>query len=109
MHSEHLGWILTCPSNLGTGLRAGSMVKVISPKELINTERLNYTLGSTFLRSKGFQGRLQKDGTPSSRNKRYFFGSKSSNHTYKVLTAPHLVERGTFPTLTDLASLKSSS
>merc|ERR1719284_1990179 len=23
MHSEHLGWILTCPSNLGTGLRAG--------------------------------------------------------------------------------------
>ena len=28
MHSEHLGWILTCPSNLGTGLRAGSMVKV---------------------------------------------------------------------------------
>lgn len=28
MHTEHLGWILTCPSNLGTGLRAGAMVKV---------------------------------------------------------------------------------
>ena len=28
MHNDHLGWILTCPSNLGTGLRAGSMVKV---------------------------------------------------------------------------------
>jgi len=28
MHSEHLGWILTCPSNLGTGLRAGAMVQV---------------------------------------------------------------------------------
>merc|ERR1711887_221681 len=28
MHNEHLGWILTCPSNLGTGLRAGAMVKV---------------------------------------------------------------------------------
>jgi len=28
MHSEHLGWILTCPSNLGTGLRAGCMVQV---------------------------------------------------------------------------------
>jgi len=28
MHSEHLGFILTCPSNLGTGLRAGCMVKV---------------------------------------------------------------------------------
>eukprot|EP00812_Abedinium_dasypus_P009451 NODE_313_length_1677_cov_507.586930.p2 GENE.NODE_313_length_1677_cov_507.586930~~NODE_313_length_1677_cov_507.586930.p2 ORF type:complete len:431 (-),score=131.22 NODE_313_length_1677_cov_507.586930:247-1539(-) len=26
MHSAHLGWILTCPSNLGTGLRAGTMV-----------------------------------------------------------------------------------
>merc|ERR1739848_818647 len=26
MHSTHLGWILTCPSNLGTGLRAGTMV-----------------------------------------------------------------------------------
>lgn len=28
MHSEHLGYILACPSNLGTGLRAGSMIKV---------------------------------------------------------------------------------
>merc|ERR1712054_383164 len=28
MHSEHLGYILTCPSNLGTGMRAGAMVKV---------------------------------------------------------------------------------
>merc|ERR1719313_2046193 len=28
MHDEHLGWLLTCPSNLGTGLRAGTMVKL---------------------------------------------------------------------------------
>merc|ERR1711988_986581 len=28
MHNENLGWILTCPSNLGTGLRAGTMVKL---------------------------------------------------------------------------------
>merc|ERR1712072_429985 len=28
MHSEHLGWILTCPSNLGTGVRAGTMVQL---------------------------------------------------------------------------------
>jgi len=28
MHSDHLGWILTCPSNLGTGLRAGALVKI---------------------------------------------------------------------------------
>ena len=28
MHNDHLGYILTCPSNLGTGLRAGAMVKL---------------------------------------------------------------------------------
>merc|ERR1711912_21928 len=28
MHNKHLGWVLTCPSNLGTGLRAGTMVKL---------------------------------------------------------------------------------
>ena len=26
MHNDHLGFVLTCPSNLGTGLRAGAMV-----------------------------------------------------------------------------------
>lgn len=28
MHNDHLGYILTCPSNLGTGLRAGCMVNL---------------------------------------------------------------------------------
>ena len=28
MWNEHLGYILTCPSNLGTGLRAGVHLKV---------------------------------------------------------------------------------
>lgn len=28
MWNEHLGFILTCPSNLGTGLRAGVHVKL---------------------------------------------------------------------------------
>merc|ERR1719201_908321 len=28
MHSDHLGYILVCPSNLGTGLRASIMVKI---------------------------------------------------------------------------------
>jgi len=28
MWNEHLGFILTCPSNLGTGLRAGVHLKV---------------------------------------------------------------------------------
>merc|ERR1712061_821894 len=28
MHNDHLGYILTGPSNLGTGLRAGAMLKL---------------------------------------------------------------------------------
>jgi len=28
MHNKHHGWVLTCPSNLGTGMRAGVMVKL---------------------------------------------------------------------------------
>merc|ERR1719219_1617612 len=28
MHSDHLGYILTCPSTLGTGLRAGAMMLI---------------------------------------------------------------------------------
>ena len=27
-HNEHLGYILTCPSNLGTGMRASMMIKL---------------------------------------------------------------------------------
>merc|ERR1712226_1233331 len=28
MHNDHHGFVLTCPSNLGTGLRAGAMAKL---------------------------------------------------------------------------------
>jgi creatine kinase len=28
MHNDHLGYINTCPSNIGTGLRAGAMTKL---------------------------------------------------------------------------------
>jgi creatine kinase len=28
MHNDHHGFILTCPSNLGTGLRAGALTKL---------------------------------------------------------------------------------
>merc|ERR1719336_1267178 len=36
MYSEHLGYILTCPSNLGTGIRAGVHMKIplLSKEEL---------------------------------------------------------------------------
>lgn len=35
-HSEHLGYILTCPSNLGTGIRASMMVKLPNVGKLEN-------------------------------------------------------------------------
>lgn len=28
MHTQHLGFIVSCPSNLGTAIRAGSLVKL---------------------------------------------------------------------------------
>ena len=28
MHNQHLGFIVSCPSNLGTAIRAGSLVKI---------------------------------------------------------------------------------
>ena len=51
MWNEHLGFILTCPSNLGTGLRAGVHVKL--PK-LSQDERFSAML---------LKLRLQKRGT----------------------------------------------
>eukprot|EP00397_Hematodinium_sp_SG-2012_P001087 GEMP01001088.1.p1 GENE.GEMP01001088.1~~GEMP01001088.1.p1 ORF type:complete len:1365 (+),score=290.19 GEMP01001088.1:378-4472(+) len=42
MHSEHLGYILTCPSNLGTGMRAGCLIKIPLVSALPDfKERLN--------------------------------------------------------------------
>ena len=35
MHNDHLGFVLTCPSNLGTGLRAGTMVNATAGAEWI--------------------------------------------------------------------------
>jgi len=46
MHNDHLGFILTCPSNLGTGLRCGCMVNLPNVsgrddfKKLLNKMRL---------------------------------------------------------------------
>lgn len=49
MWNEHLGYILTCPSNLGTGLRAGVHVRLpkLSKVKHIHThtgECQNYSL-----------------------------------------------------------------
>lgn len=50
MWNEHLGFILTCPSNLGTGLRAGVHVKL--PK-LAQDERFSSILGKLRLQKRG--------------------------------------------------------
>lgn len=50
MWNEHLGFILTCPSNLGTGLRAGVHVKL--PK-LSNDSRFGDILKTLCLQKRG--------------------------------------------------------
>ena len=51
MWNEHLGYVLTCPSNLGTGLRAGVHIKLPKLSENAQFESILQTL------------RLQKRGT----------------------------------------------
>lgn len=53
MWSEHLGYILTCPSNLGTGLRAGVHLKI--PK-MSKDPRLNEVLKKLRLQKRGTGG-----------------------------------------------------
>merc|ERR1719333_1905575 len=53
MHSPHHGWILTCPSNLGTGLRAGTMVKLPLVSARPDFKKL---LGKMFLQARGTGG-----------------------------------------------------
>merc|ERR1719473_2234583 len=53
MHNDHLGWVLTCPSNLGTGLRAGTMVKL---EKLSAREDFKKFLGSMGLQARGTAG-----------------------------------------------------
>merc|ERR1719271_2044365 len=53
MHNDHLGWVLTCPSNLGTGLRAGCMVKLV---KLSAREDFKKILGKMALQARGTGG-----------------------------------------------------
>ena len=53
MHNDHLGYVLTCPSNLGTGIRAGVHVKV--PK-LSEDKRFNGILKALRLQKRGTGG-----------------------------------------------------
>nr|BAG71436.1 creatine kinase Mt-CK4 [Molgula tectiformis] len=54
MHSEHLGYILTCPSNLGTGLRGGVHVKL--PLLSKDNDRFSKILKSLRLQKRGTGG-----------------------------------------------------
>merc|ERR1711967_54232 len=53
MHNNHLGWVLTCPSNLGTGLRAGTMVML--PK-VSGRKDFKKLLGKMGLQARGTGG-----------------------------------------------------
>ncbi|XP_041100528.1 creatine kinase S-type, mitochondrial [Polyodon spathula] len=53
MWNEHLGYILTCPSNLGTGLRAGVHVKI---PNLSKDPRLSKVLDNLRLQKRGTGG-----------------------------------------------------
>ena len=51
MWNEHLGYVLTCPSNLGTGLRAGVHLKI--PNLAKDEKRLNSILDKLRLQKRG--------------------------------------------------------
>jgi len=53
MYSEHLGYILTCPSNLGTGIRAGVHMKI---PNLAKHEQFKDILGAMRLQKRGTGG-----------------------------------------------------
>merc|ERR1711904_217061 len=53
MHNDHLGWVLTCPSNLGTGLRAGTMVRL---NKLSSRPDFKKLLGKMKLQARGTGG-----------------------------------------------------
>jgi len=63
MWNEHLGYVLTCPSNLGTGLRAGVHVKL--PKLAQDEKRLDGILEKLRLQKRGTGGvdTASTDGT----------------------------------------------
>jgi len=53
MHNDHHGFVLTCPSNLGTGLRAGAMAKL---PHLSSRKDWKKLLGKMKLQARGTGG-----------------------------------------------------
>ncbi|XP_077988460.1 creatine kinase, flagellar-like [Glandiceps talaboti] len=62
MHNDHLGYVLTCPSNLGTGLRAGVHVKL---PNLSKNDKFDDILSALRLQKRGTGGvdTASTDGT----------------------------------------------
>lgn len=62
MWNQHLGYVLTCPSNLGTGLRGGVHVKL---PQLCKDERFGSILDALRLQKRGTGGvdTQSSDGT----------------------------------------------
>lgn len=54
MHNDHLGYVLTCPSNLGTGLRAGVHIKI--PNLAKDEAKLDHMLDLLRLQKRGTGG-----------------------------------------------------
>lgn len=60
MYDEHLGFLCTCPSNLGTGLRASVMIKL--PYLAQNSERFYELCGLLGLQARGSKGEHSPPG-----------------------------------------------
>lgn len=64
MWNEHLGYVLTCPSNLGTGLRGGVHVKL---PNLSKNEKFGEILKKLRLQKRGTGTRYKYSTQPAAR------------------------------------------
>ena len=53
-HDEHLGYITSCPTNLGTALRASVHIKL--PKLMSNKDKFNAIADQYFVQIRGIHG-----------------------------------------------------
>ncbi len=61
-HSEHLGYITTCPSNVGTGLRASVMLKLPKLYKKLGVHALEELCDSMGLQARGAMGEHSPPG-----------------------------------------------
>lgn len=61
-HDEHLGYITTCPSNVGTGLRASVMLKLPKLYKKLGVHKLEELADSLGLQARGGRGEHSPPG-----------------------------------------------